>query len=98
MVTLTSVKKELSELGLAVENNAGMIEGALYKEGVFFKGPPFSIDYKDDQWRVILGMHLAKWGRINFFENLADALEFIKTVYLELPDFLANGWKPNLKK
>lgn len=98
MVTLQDAKEELVGFGLVVEGHERRIDGALSKDGIFFKGPSFSVDQKNDQWRVILGSHLAKWGRIIYFAELVDAVAFLKRVYSELPDRISHGWKPNLAR
>lgn len=96
MVEFHSAKQSLEEFGLTVSLSGNWLGGALTKRGHLFQGPSFAIEYIDGEWEVILGGHMAKWGRQIYFNDLSDAVAFIKKVYQELPEEIAMGWKPNL--
>lgn len=96
MVDIKKAQDDLKALGLAVDRSGTRLTGALHRNGPLYQGPPFSIDIEDGKWRVILGVHSARWGRISYFKEFDDAVEFVTKVYSELPDSLADGWTPNL--
>lgn len=95
MVTTDTAKQELVEFGLVVEGDDARLDGAIEKQGMFFLGPSFSLEQDDGEWKVVLGSHLAKWGRKLYFEELSDAISFLKEVYSDLPEDMADEWEPN---
>src|SRR5699024_7739549 len=95
MVSPEQAVEEIRAFGLSADLRGTRLAGATSKNGNLYQGSAFAIEHKGDEWEARLIGHLFSWGRVNRFRTLDDAVNFVKKVYSELPDFLADGWKPN---
>jgi len=103
MVTEQQVVDELRAFGLTARRDLESIRGALTSSTTRFgnrdvellQGPIVVITPQHEIWSVSLGFHHIKWPKESEFNTLNEAVAFVKEVYSDLPELLANGWKPN---